>query len=280
MEWRTKLGALLGAGGLLLLAASTVFAVPPGGPPGGGPPSSPPGGGPPASHPGGGPPTAAPTVQPTVAPTVNPGVPTVAPTSAPTAQPPGQSYSIDIEKSAEPALVPPSGGDVTYTITVVATGSGFFNTVVVDDGMVGCTLSGPTGDDGDDKLKPGETWTYTCTVTGVTPGTENTATANGCHDKSACVDSHDATDTDAVTVGEGDEPPATEAPPTDAPATNAPSTPNPTDAVLGATQPTTDAEFGGSDGAVGSNSLLLILSLAMLLASLVLVTPSKPVRQR
>jgi len=232
MHWRTKLGALLGAGGLIMLAASAAFA--------------------------------------------------------------SQTYTIDVTKTANPAAVPVSGASVEYTVWVHNTGTGFFQAVAVDDGMIGCTLAAPTGDDGDGKLESGETWAYTCTVTGVTPGTQNIASANACHDASACVSSHDATDTGSVTVTEGDpatQPPVTNPPVTNPPVTNPPvtnppvtnppgGTPNPTSAVAGATQPTTDADLGAAIGGNGNKGLLLILALGMLLASLVLVTPAKPVRQR
>lgn len=239
MEWRTKLGALLGAGGLLMLAASTVVAVPP-------------------------------------------------------------TYSISVSKTANPATVPAAGGSVTYTVWVSATGTGFFNVVVVDDGMVGCTLGAPTGDDSDGKLEPSETWAYSCVVTGVTPNVQNTANVNACHDQSACVSTHDAQGSDSITVTGSEspatqppateppateppatEPPATEPPATEPPATEAPGggTPNPTDDVAGATEPTTDTVFSEVVGG-GNNGIMLVLALGMLLGSLVLVTPAKPVRQR
>jgi hypothetical protein len=255
MEWRTKLGALLGAGGLLMLAASAVVAAPP-------------------------------------------------------------TYTIDVTKSANPASVPIAGGSVVYTISVHNTGTGQFLVVNIDDGMVGCTLGVPTGDDGDGKLEGGETWAYTCTVTGVTPGIQNTATVTACHDAGPCNVAHDATDTDSATVTGSEvpiteppttEPPTTEppitappitappvtappvtAPPVTAPPVTAPPTINPcdctidpnfTDAVAPATEPTTDAEVGAAAGA-GGNGIMLVLALGMLLASLVLVTPAKPIRQR
>lgn len=211
MEWRTKLGALLGAGGLVMLATSAAFAA--------------------------------------------------------------QTYTIDVTKTADPAAVPIAGASVEYTVWVENTGSGFFQVVTVDDGMAGCTLGSPAGDDGDGKLESGETWAYTCTVAGVTPGTQNTASVNACHDQSACVDSHDATDSDSVTVTEGD--PGTEPPVTEPPATF-----SPTLDVAPATEPTTDAEFGAGSVGGGSNALILVVALALLLGSLVLVTPARPIRQR
>ncbi len=222
MEWRTKLGALLGAGGLVLLAASAVVAVAP-------------------------------------------------------------TYTIDVTKTADPASVPVTGGSVTYTVWVENTGTGFFQVVTVDDGMAGCTLGAPTGDDADGKLESGETWAYSCTVTGVMPGDQNTASANACHDQGACTDQHDATDSDSVTVTEGEGPPPSQAPsvaPSQAPSAPPVGTFEPTQENAGATEPTTDAEFGAGSVGTGPNTLLLVLSLGLLLASLVLITPAKPIRQR
>lgn len=228
METRRRLGAVLGAGALLLLAATATIAVPP-------------------------------------------------------------TYTIDADKDASPANVPPSGGNVTYTITVWATGTGNLATIVVDDGMAGCTLSGPTGDDGDGKLEPGgEVWSYTCTVLDVEPGTQNTATVSACHDSSpGCASDHDDQATAAVTVGEGPEvsnapttPPGTQdpgntgdpevtLPPGGDPSQDAgDETLSPTDAtVLGVTIP-------------GNNVWLLVVALGLLLAGVVLFTPTRPIKQR
>ena len=247
MEWRTKLGALLGAGGLLLLATSAAFGA-----------------------------------QPT--------------------------YAIDVTKSANPATVPAAGGSVVYTISVQNTGTGLFQVVNIDDGMAGCTLGPATGDDGDAKLEAGETWAYSCTVTGVTPGMQNTATVTACHDAGPCNVAHDATDTDSATVT-GSEPPITAppitappitappitAPPITAPPVTAPPvtaaptintcdcTPNPSAEVGGEgdepTAPNTATATNPVAGG-GGNGILLVIALGMLLASLVLVTPAKPIRQR
>ena len=141
--------------------------------------------------------------------------------SAVIAAPP--TYSISVSKTANPSTVPAAGGSVTYTVWVTATGTGFFNAVVVDDGMIGCTLGAPTGDDGDGKLEPSETWAYSCVVTGVTPNMQNTANVNACHDLSACVSTHDAQGNGSVTVT-GSEPPVTEPPATEPPATEPPAT--------------------------------------------------------
>ena len=68
-----------------------------------------------------------------------------------------------------------SGGDATFTITLTNTGEVDLNNVTVSDAT--CT-TGPTynsGDDGDGILQTTETWTYDCTVSGVTAGFTNTA---------------------------------------------------------------------------------------------------------
>jgi hypothetical protein len=281
MDLRTKFGAVLGAGGLLMLAVSSVFAGPP-------------------------------------------------------------TYFIEVTKTASPANVPPSGGTVVYTVWVESTGTGFFQVVNVNDGMTGCTLGAPTGDDGDADLESGETWAYSCTVAGVLPETENTATVNACHNTGgSCNQSaHDASGSADVTVGEGEEPPITDPPVTDPPVTDPPVTDPPitdppvtdppitdppvtdppvTDPPItdppvtdppvtdppvtdppvdpadsagptfdgeeqgtGAepTEPATDGEAvtGGTDRS--SNAIMLVIALGMLLASVVLVTPARPVRQR
>jgi len=119
------------------------------------------------------------------------------------------TYTISVDKQANPTSVPPSGGTVTFTVSVQATGSGHFLAVAVSDSLAGCTVTGPTGDTGSDgKLEPGgETWVYSCTVNNVTPGTTNVATVNACHSAGVCNNaSHDAQGTDSVTLTEGAEP--------------------------------------------------------------------------
>lgn len=193
------------------------------------------------------------------------------------------TYFIDVSKTADPAVVPPSGGTVEFTVWVTATGTGFFNVVIASDPLAGCTLGAAveTSGDGDAKLEPGETWTYSCTVSNVTPGTENTATVNACHDQSVCTSTHDATDTGSVTVGQGPEvtsPPATEPPATLAPSqdvvvpTNAP----------GATEAATDTELvaGESDQAQLSRAFLLFGVVCFLIASIVVLTPEPAARRR
>ena len=261
---RTKLGALLGAGGLLLLAASVTIAAPP-------------------------------------------------------------THSISVSKTASPASVPVSGATVAFTVWVTATGTGFFQAVNVSDSLGGCTVGAAveTSGDGDDKLETGETWSYSCSVANVTPGTTNTATVHACHNVSACNQAaHDAQGQGSVTVTEGAAPPTnapptnapptnapptnapptaapptaapptaapptaappTNAPPTNAPPTNAPltagpGTANPTLDLASETQSATDTVEEIASAAGSPRALMLVLSLGMLLASLILITPARPVR--
>jgi hypothetical protein len=219
------------------------------------------------------------------------------------------TYGVSATKGANPGNVPSGGGTVTYTILVAATGTGFFGTVSVDDGLPGCTLGAPTGDtDADGNLDPGETWSYSCVVNGVTPGTQNTATVHACHNGSGACNqaTHDATATsNTVTIGEGPditqppvteppvteppvteppvteppvtEPPVTEPPVTEPPVTEPPGTTNPTADVgddVDATEPTTDAVSGGGAAKPSDRSWMLVVALGLLLASIVVVTPS------
>lgn len=229
------------------------------------------------------------------------------------------TYGINLTKSANPANVPLAGGTVVYTVSLAATGTGFFGTLIVNDGMAGCTLGAPTGDtDADTNLDPGETWAYTCTVNNVVPGTQNTATVNACHNSSgSCPQAdQDATDSDSVTVGEGPDitqppvtqPPATDPPATDPPATDPPATDPPVtdppvtdppgtqgpDATPVATpsfadevddtgdadetEPTTDTVFGSGAARPSDRSWMLVVALGLLLASIVVMTPSTKAR--
>jgi hypothetical protein len=189
---------------------------------------------------------------------------------------------------------------------VTGTGTGFIQLVDITDPLSGCTLGAKveSSGDGDDKLETGETWTYSCTVNNVMPGTVNTATVNACHDGSACNNStHDDQKVASVTVnddGSTAAPPSSEpssepsaepsAAPSAAPSDEPGGSPDPSDDPgdspdpsqdeAGLTQATTDT-LDQVAGAVGSQrSLLLVLSLGMMLASLVLVTPTRPVRAR
>jgi uncharacterized repeat protein (TIGR01451 family) len=83
--------------------------------------------------------------------------------------------AVEFAKTADPTVVD-VGDTVRYTITVENVGDSDLADVVVDDGLVGCTLSEPAGDDGDLTLATDETWTYTCTVTAGSEDIVNTAT--------------------------------------------------------------------------------------------------------
>jgi len=245
------------------------------------------------------------------------------------------TYTINLTKSANPANVPPSGGTVVYTVAVVATGTGSFGTVTVNDGMAACTLGARTGDtDSDGNLDPGETWSYSCTVNNVTPGTQNTASVIACHNSSGSCNqaNQDASDTDMITVGEGPavtQPPATQPPATDPPVTDPPVTDPPvtdppvtdppvtdppvtdppvtdppvtdppaTQAPASAaatptfdagveddgdtpdeTEPSTDAIGGDGEARPSDRSWMLVIALGMVLASIVIITPSTAIRQ-
>ncbi|HSL45573.1 MAG TPA: DUF11 domain-containing protein, partial [Anaerolineales bacterium] len=71
------------------------------------------------------------------------------------------------------------GNTVYYRITLDNVGNTDLTNITVDDGMVACTLSSPTGDtDGDTSLDTAETWTYNCSVVAVAGTTNNTVTAS------------------------------------------------------------------------------------------------------
>ena len=222
------------------------------------------------------------------------------------------TYAVSLTKSANPASVPSGGGDVVYTVAATATGTGFFGTVTVDDALTGCTLGAPTGDtDADGNLDPGETWSYTCTVN-VTPGTQNTASVNACHNGSGACNqaSHDATATsNTVTIGLGpDVTPAPTAPPVTAPPvtappvtappvtappvtappatgpviTEAPATANPTADVgvdTDATMPRSDTVVGGPAARPSDRSWMLVIALSLLLASIIVISPARSARE-
>jgi hypothetical protein len=242
MRTRDKLGALIGAGLLTAAVGSTVFAV----------------------------------------------TPQVAPT-----------YTIAVTKDATPDVVPVGGASVLFTVAVQNTGTGSFLQVEVADSLVGCTLSAPSGTGAPTTLAAGDTWTYTCTVTGVTPNTTNTATVSACHNGSgACSQNNQKTTGEASVTVLLDT--ATLPPPTDTPAptdTAAPTnTPAPTDTAAptggptgtpaggggGATdQPTmapTNSLFGNGSGPA-DGAWLMVVVLGVLLASIVVLTPSKAKRR-
>jgi|GEM_PF-1236807 len=74
--------------------------------------------------------------------------------------------SIAISKSADKASISKVGDVVNYTIVVENTGNASQNGVIVSDPMLSAVaLSNPTGDNGNNILEKGETWTYTGSYT-------------------------------------------------------------------------------------------------------------------
>lgn len=180
------------------------------------------------------------------------------------------TYAISVTKTADPASVPVGGADVTFTVWVQNTGTGDLHTVNVADSLAGCTVAFAAGDSNSNgNLDAGETWSYTCTVAGVTPGTTNTATVNACHNNSDCNQAaHDAAGSGQVTVGTAEATVAPSGAPTAAPTgggvgdTNAPSEP-PTDTIVpGGSAPTDSAWF-------------LVAVLGVVLGSLAVLRPSR-----
>ncbi|HIP35919.1 MAG TPA: DUF11 domain-containing protein, partial [Crocinitomix sp.] len=92
-------------------------------------------------------------------------------------------------KTANPTSISNVGEVITYTITVVSTGYAPVSNVVVNDPLLGGNLPLTGGDDGDNILESGETWTFTGTYTvtqndldtngGGDGDIDNTATVNG-----------------------------------------------------------------------------------------------------
>ncbi|HEX8024631.1 MAG TPA: hypothetical protein VF484_00355 [Candidatus Limnocylindrales bacterium] len=190
---------------------------------------------------------------------------------------------VTVTKDAFPESVPADGGDVQFTVHVQndGTGAADLHTVVVGDNMVGCTLSGPTGDDGDGILNVGETWDYTCTVTDVAPNTTNTATVNACKDSSPNCnsDKHDASGQGQVEVGlceaECDVLPSSA--PSEQPSAQ------PSQGGGGAsnipTQAPTDTSATGNAGPANS-AWFLVVAFAVLLGSLYILRPATARRER
>jgi len=179
------------------------------------------------------------------------------------------TYTIDVTKDGAPANVPSGGADVTYTITVHNSGTGDFQVVDVTDDDAGCTLSAPTGDDGDGKLEggasnSGETWTYTCTVTGVLPNTTNHVSVDACHNNSnpCSQDVQRVHGTAQFTVGLAAEPSSGGG-----------------DASNQPTQAPTDTAITGTSGPTDS-AWFLVVALAVLVGSLFILRPSGARRER
>jgi hypothetical protein len=68
------------------------------------------------------------------------------------------------------------GDEVTFRVVITNSGDVDLVDVAVEDGLEGCTLSGPDGDDGDDVLASDEVWEYQCPVNVGMLDVENTAT--------------------------------------------------------------------------------------------------------
>ncbi len=84
--------------------------------------------------------------------------------------------AIDVVKTAEPVKIDPDD-TVTYTFEVSNPGDDPLVPVTISDSHC-APIGGPSGDDGNGELDPGESWFYTC-VTAVTTDTINTVTVTG-----------------------------------------------------------------------------------------------------
>lgn len=94
--------------------------------------------------------------------------------------------AIQVTKYADRAFVY-SNEAINFTVKVRNTGNTPLHTVNVTDSLPQCTLSGPTGDNGDGQLAVGEEWTYTCALT-VCPGEAPAVGGNGAVTGAAAVD--------------------------------------------------------------------------------------------
>lgn len=120
------------------------------------------------------------------------------------------SADVDVPELPSPAIAvaktPPNqtvsiGEDANFVISVDNTGDVALENVIVDDPQC-TTLSGPTGDDGDDILQTDEIWSYTCTVTGATTSFTNSVTVTG----TPSTGGSDVSDTDSADVDVTDTP--------------------------------------------------------------------------
>jgi uncharacterized repeat protein (TIGR01451 family) len=97
------------------------------------------------------------------------------------------SSSVDLKKTTNPAVVDLGSNKVSHTFTVENTGECDLGDVEVTHDLPGCTLSTPSGDDGDDVLQPDETWAYTCCVTAGSEDLENTTSVTATGEAGATV---------------------------------------------------------------------------------------------
>jgi len=231
------------------------------------------------------------------------------------------TYFIEVTKTADPASVPSTGGTVEFSVWVDNTGTGQFAAVVVDDGMAGCTMVLASGDgDADLKLDSNETWQYTCTVNDVEPDDTNTATVNACHDAGgACGGTtHDAQDTDSVTLGDcecttppssqppssdpgsqdpGSQDPGSQDPGSQDPGSQDPGSADPGSQVPGSQEPDGTSDQAGDTDDPGatqaetdtlgeasarpvSSAWMLVVALGLLLASVLVMSPERASRKR
>ena len=120
------------------------------------------------------------------------------------------TYTITLDKAATPPTLPSGGGDVTYWYTVTNTGTGFFQSVGIEDDPECTPIEFDSSDDGTDPATPGDKldsghwWKFSCDAA-LTATTTNTATAVACHSGSDCDSSgaHEAEATDSATVTVG-----------------------------------------------------------------------------
>lgn len=82
-----------------------------------------------------------------------------------------------LEKTADREVVH-AGETVNYQLVVRNTGDTPLYNVVAEDSIPACELAGPTGDNGNAALDPGEIWIYTCAVV-IVEDTVNLGTVTG-----------------------------------------------------------------------------------------------------
>ncbi len=73
--------------------------------------------------------------------------------------------SLDFEKVSDVSSVDQAGDLINYTITLTNTGNASHSGVIVDDPLLGGTLSNFTGDNGNNILEAGERWTFSGSYT-------------------------------------------------------------------------------------------------------------------
>jgi uncharacterized repeat protein (TIGR01451 family) len=189
------------------------------------------------------------------------------------------TYSVAVTKTATPDTVVVGGESVLFTVTVENTGTGSFQAVDLVDSLGGCTLSAPSGTGAPTTLASGDTWTYTCTVTGVVPDTTNTVTVNACHNNGGCTNElHDATGTASVTVPLGPGAGVPTPVPSETPVPSA--TGGGADVTAVPSAPATDTALSNGSSGPADAAWVLIAGLGVLIASAVILTPGRAKRRR